>query len=69
VPEDYVQQVDKGSHVVYVDANGVAEERKITIGGTNDGNILVLAGLKAGDRLITLGYQNVANGQKISVVQ
>jgi membrane fusion protein, multidrug efflux system len=67
VPEDYVQQVDKGTHVVYVDAGGIAQERKITIGGTNDGSILVLSGLRPGERLITLGFQNVADGQKITV--
>lgn len=67
VPEDYVQQVDKGAHVVYVALNGVAEERRIVMGGSYDGTIQILHGLKAGDRLITLGYQNVVNGQKIAV--
>ena len=67
VPEDYVQQVDKGINVVYVAMNGVAEERKIRIGGNSDGKVLVLSGVHAGDKLITLGYQNVANGQPINV--
>jgi membrane fusion protein, multidrug efflux system len=67
IPDDYIQQVDKGAHVVYVAVNDVAEERRITMGGTNDGSVLVLSGLKAGEKLITLGFQNVANGQRISV--
>ena len=67
VPEDYVQQVDKGIHVVYIAVNGVAEERKIQLGGSSNGNVLVLGGLRSGDNLITLGYQNVANGQSIKV--
>ncbi len=67
ISQDYLQTVDKDRTVVYVENNGVAEERVLTLGGTDGNNVLVLAGLNAGDRLITLGFQNVAGGQKLVV--
>jgi membrane fusion protein, multidrug efflux system len=65
ISEDYMQKADLNRFVVFVDNNGVAEERRIKIGAVNGGKVLVEEGLKEGEQLITLGYQNVANGQKI----
>lgn len=67
IDDDFMQQTDRNQWVVYVANGDVAEERSITIGATNSGKVLVTKGLAAGDRLITLGHQNVANGQKIVI--
>jgi RND family efflux transporter MFP subunit len=67
IQQDFIQQADKGRLVVYVSNNGTAEERAITIGGTNGNLALVTSGLNAGDKLITLGFQNVANGQPLVI--
>jgi membrane fusion protein, multidrug efflux system len=67
ISEDYMQKADLNRFVVFVDNNGIAEERTIKIGSVNGGKVLVESGLKEGERLITLGFQNVANGQKINV--
>ena len=67
IPQDYAQQTDMNRHVVFVDRNGIAEERQVTIGGSDGKNLLITNGLNVGDRLITLGFQNVANAQKINV--
>jgi membrane fusion protein, multidrug efflux system len=67
IEDDYMQQVDKDKYVVYVEDNGVARERTIQVGAVNEGKVLVAGGLKPGEKLITLGFQNVADGQKITV--
>ena len=67
VPEDYVSRTDRDSFVAYVEEDGVARERTLRIGASSKGSMLILEGLAAGDRLITLGYQNVADGQRVVV--
>lgn len=67
VPEDYVSRTDRDEFVAYVEEDGVARERKLRIGASSRGRVLILDGLNAGDRLITLGYQNVADGQRVIV--
>lgn len=67
IAEDYVNRTDRDEFVAYVEEDGIARERKLRIGATSRGRVLVLEGLDAGDRLITFGYQNVAEGQRIVV--
>jgi RND family efflux transporter MFP subunit len=67
VKTDYLQRVDRDRHVVYVANGNVAEERAVTVGAVSGGRALITSGLAAGDRLITLGFQNVSNGQRITV--
>ena len=67
VPEDYISRTDRDSFVAYVEEDGVARERALRIGATSKGRMLILEGLSAGDRLITRGYQNVADGQRVVV--
>lgn len=69
IPEEYVQQVDKDRFVAYVAEGGIARERRLTIGTVSRGMMLVTDGLRAGDKLITLGHQNVAGGQKITIIE
>ncbi|MBU1820986.1 MAG: efflux RND transporter periplasmic adaptor subunit [Bacteroidetes bacterium] len=69
IDQNLVQNTEKGQ-VVYVTANKgnrkVAEARTIKTGLSYNGQVEVLEGLKAGDQLITQGYQEVADGQVIS---
>jgi membrane fusion protein, multidrug efflux system len=67
VKSDYLQQIDRGEFVVFVARDGVAEQRRVTVAAQNGGRALITDGLKAGEQIITLGFQNVANGQKITV--
>ena len=67
IPSDYVQEVDINEHVVYVEKDGVAKKRIVKLGPSSDGSVLIEKGLQAGERLITLGFQHVADGQKIVV--
>jgi membrane fusion protein, multidrug efflux system len=67
IPSDYIQQVDIGRFVAYVENNGIAEERVLEIASSSQGLANISKGLKEGDRLITVGFQSVAQGQKVSV--
>jgi RND family efflux transporter MFP subunit len=67
VPEDYISKTDKNEFVAYVEIGGVADERKVKIEASSKGSMLISDGLKIGDRLITLGHQNVTDGQRVIV--
>jgi RND family efflux transporter MFP subunit len=67
IPEDYIIKNDMDSFIVYVEENGVAVERSIKPGGSSRGKVLILEGLRKGDHLITVGQQNVADGQPVKV--
>ncbi len=70
IPVNTVQS-DETSKYVYVLsklANGrsVAKKQPVLIGEVYGNNVEIKAGLKAGDQLITEGYQNIYDGQLIS---
>lgn len=67
VSEDFVSKTENDKYVAYVEENGVARERAVRIGASSKGRMLILDGLNEGDRLITLGHQNVADGQRVIV--
>ncbi len=68
IDQNVVQSTENGT-IVYVAENEsgkkVAKARVVKTGLSYNGKIEILAGLKAGDQLITQGYQNVANGQAV----
>ncbi len=69
VSHGVIQLVDRDRYVVYVENNGKAEERRVKIGGRQGNLVEISEGLKAGDRLITVGYQKLINGTPVVVTQ
>jgi multidrug efflux pump subunit AcrA (membrane-fusion protein) len=67
VSETIIQRVDRNKMVVYVERNGVAEERVVKIGGRLNGMVEIVDGLNPGDRVIVSGFQNLVNGQPVRV--
>lgn len=66
VPRDAViDDVDK--KLVFVDENGVARSRVVTLGPARGAYVVVDDGLEVGDRLIVLGQRQVVDGQKVTV--
>ena len=69
IDQNLVQSTEKGQ-VVYVTATEgnrrVAQAKTVKTGLSYNGKVEILEGLKAGDQLITQGYQEVADGQVIS---
>uniref|UniRef100_UPI003F71CFD9 efflux RND transporter periplasmic adaptor subunit n=1 Tax=Dyadobacter sp. TaxID=1914288 RepID=UPI003F71CFD9 len=69
VDQNFVQSTEKGNIVYVATTEGnkkVAKAREVKTGLSYNGKIEILSGLSAGDQLITLGYQEVSDGQPIS---
>lgn len=65
VPSNVIQKGEDGSEYVLVAENKKAVKKVVKTGLSYDGNTLVESGLVAGDKLITFGYSEVVDGQKI----
>ena len=69
IDQNYVQNTENG-HLVYVavteGSKKVAKAKEVKTGLSYNGKVEILQGLSAGDQLITLGYQDVSDGQVIS---
>lgn len=67
VSEEILQQVDRGKTVVFVENEGVAEQRIVTVGGRQGSMVEVVGGLKPGDRIIVSGFRRLVNGQPVVI--
>ncbi len=68
VPVSIIQKTSKGDLVYIADGN-TAKVVYVTTGQNSDGQVEIKSGLKAGDRVIITGYDNLDNGDPISVQQ
>jgi membrane fusion protein (multidrug efflux system) len=60
--------VDKGGErLVFVEEDGVAQSRTVSIGVIEDDRVQIISGLSPGDRLIVKGHTEVEDGMKVSV--
>jgi len=68
VPVNLVQTLN-GQSVVYVaeqtDGGWVARKRAVEVGGIYDNRAEILNGLQQGDKIITVGYQSVNDGESV----
>jgi RND family efflux transporter MFP subunit len=67
VPDEVVSRVDEG-YVVFVEEDGKAQSRPIEIQSRFGDKIAIKSGLNEGENLITIGFQNLVHGQKVTVV-
>lgn len=67
VPEEVVTRVDEG-FIVYVAEEGFAKSRDISIIRRFKDSIAVRNGLNTGDKLITVGYQNLVEDERVNIV-
>jgi len=65
LPMAVVQNTPEGSYLFLAD-NGTAKKQMVKPGLNYAGKLEILEGVKAGDQVITSGYQNLIDGQKIS---
>ncbi len=69
VPQKAVQRTPRGEPtVLVVNAEGQAEQRMLTVQGTQDGDWIVISGLSEGDQVITSGFQSVRAGAPVDVI-
>jgi membrane fusion protein (multidrug efflux system) len=60
--------VDKGGErIVFLEKDGIAESRTITIGVIEGGRVQVTSGLNVGDHLIVKGHTEVEDGMRVMV--
>lgn len=70
IPVNLIQRSEQDAFALVAVAQGkqwVAEKRILKLGGSYEGFCEVLGGLQTGDRLITVGYLDVAPGQAIRI--
>lgn len=70
VPVNAVQNSDKGQYVFVAEQRGkklIAVKKFIKTGLTYKGDIHVLEGLSTGDRIVTTGYQEIEEGQELTL--
>jgi len=70
VPLNVVQSDDKGKFVFVMEKNGdrmIARKKTVMVGESYRDNIEIKSGLAAGEQLITDGYQNLYEGQVITL--
>ncbi|QRR03195.1 efflux RND transporter periplasmic adaptor subunit [Dyadobacter sandarakinus] len=69
IDQNFVQSTEQGNVVYVAVTEGnkkVAKAREVQTGLSYKGKVEILKGLSAGDQLITMGYQDVSDGQPIS---
>lgn len=69
IPQQAVLQTQKGSMVVVVGENDIAEMRPVKLGQTYGGDFLVDDGLKPGERIVIEGTNKAQPGQPVHIVQ
>lgn len=65
VPTNIIQHGDDGKEYVLIADNGVVAKRNVVTGNAYDGKTVIKSGLNKGDKIITFGYSEVVDGQKI----
>ena len=68
VPQQAVQRGSTGDSVLVVDAEGRVMPRTVKIGAAQDGNWVVLDGLKAGEMVIVDGFQKLRGNAPVKPV-
>jgi len=67
IDERVLQLVDRGKVIVFVEKNGIAEQRQVRVGNRHGSRIEVLEGLKPGDKVIVSGFQRLVDGQPVMI--
>ncbi|HBG18716.1 MAG TPA: hypothetical protein DDY32_05435, partial [Desulfobulbaceae bacterium] len=69
VPTYSLVAAPNGGHVAFVVEDGKAVRRKLDTGLEVDGRVRILAGLKAGDKLIVAGQEKLKDGATVKVME
>ncbi len=67
VPVTIVQSAPD-HHFLFIEENGLAVHRRVTLGDRDGSRVEITSGLKAGEHLITSGYRGLVDGQPLRVV-
>jgi multidrug efflux system membrane fusion protein len=67
IPAAAVQRGEPGTFVYVIEANNTVSVRPVKLGPTDEGNVAVLSGLKAGERVVTDGTDRLREGASVTV--
>lgn len=68
VPSNIIQKNAEGTYILVAEGaigETIARKRMVTVGPAYNGKSIIEKGLEAGDRIITFGFTEVVDGQKI----
>ncbi len=68
LPQDYIMDFGENDKYVFVLEGDIAKKKMITIGGREGNNVLISSGLKPGEKLIYEGFQQLADNDKVQVL-
>jgi membrane fusion protein, multidrug efflux system len=66
VPVSVIQKTSEGD-VVYVAKDGKARAVTVAKGRNSNGNVEILSGLEAGDKVIIAGFEDLENGEAVAI--
>lgn len=67
LPQDLVVDLGNDKYLFIIEGD-IAKKRIVSIGGRNGNDILIISGLNAGDKLVVEGFQSLADGDKVQVI-
>lgn len=67
IPQDYIVDIGNDKYVFVLD-NDVAKKRILNLGGRDGNKVLILSGVNAGEKLIYEGFQPLADGDKVQLI-
>ena len=72
VPQAAIVRDENGDNVFIVESEGgqsIASRRRITLGPTYSGRVVVESGLASGDEVLVLGQSNITEGDAVEVIE
>lgn len=66
VPVSVIQKTSKGTMLYIADGNK-AKTVSVTTGRSSNGKVEILTGLKTGDKVVVAGYQDLDDGEAVSI--
>nr|MBP6314389.1 efflux RND transporter periplasmic adaptor subunit [Chitinophagaceae bacterium] len=69
LPVSVIQKTENGNFVYVVDEKDQSKLREVTLGNSYESKVEILSGLALGDRVITTGYEELNEGDKLKIEQ
>ena len=67
IPQDAVMDGENGRFLFVVTPDGTAMRRVVALGETENSRVVVTSGLSAGERIVTVGQQDLVDGEKVEI--
>jgi membrane fusion protein (multidrug efflux system) len=68
VPAETVTETDLGSSI-FVEKDGVAKMRIVDVINRSENEVAIKSGINDGENLIVVGFQNLIDGEKVTVIE